>query len=510
MSRKISVILSYIMMVFEVLSTLLLTPFILKSLGQAEYGVYKLSSSITSYLLLLDLGVGSAVVRYVSKYRINNQLEENRKFFGVSLIFYILIAVITLFVGLVLYCVFPIAFSVGLTHEETILGQKLLVFTILNAAVTLGTATFPNIIIAYEKFAFQKGWSIFQIILKIIFTYVALRLGMKSLSIVVIHLILTILTRSVFGIYVFLKIKLKPKFKGLNFGFIKGIIVFSAFILLQMVATHLNTMIGPVLLGAIVPSATLTIAIYGVGTQIIQYFQSISSAFNSILMPGIVKLVEHDVTSNKIQSEMIRIGRIIFSVLAIIFVCFILYGKQFISVWVGDENLPAFYVTVILMFAYLIINVSDMGGQILWAKNQHKEQSVIKLIIVILNIFLTVILIKWNPLLGVTIGTFVSLMLGDVVLMNVLFKKKIGISLSKYYWGLLKGILPSLIIAGGLGYLFSLLKLSGWLGFICNVAFTVMVYGICMLLFGFNKYEKNLVSSLFSKKLFKGNKGVER
>ena len=54
MNRKIGVILSYIAMVFEVLSTLLLTPFIIRDLGEAEYGVYKLSASIVAYLLLLD------------------------------------------------------------------------------------------------------------------------------------------------------------------------------------------------------------------------------------------------------------------------------------------------------------------------------------------------------------------------------------------------------------------------------------------------------------------------
>ena len=63
MGRKQGVILSYILMIFEVLSTLLITPFLIRTLGQAEYGVYKLSASITAYLLLLDLGVGNAIIR---------------------------------------------------------------------------------------------------------------------------------------------------------------------------------------------------------------------------------------------------------------------------------------------------------------------------------------------------------------------------------------------------------------------------------------------------------------
>ena len=67
MTRKIGVILSYVLMLIEVLSTLILTPFIIRTLGQAEYGVYKLVIAINAYLLLLDLGVGNAIIRYIAK-----------------------------------------------------------------------------------------------------------------------------------------------------------------------------------------------------------------------------------------------------------------------------------------------------------------------------------------------------------------------------------------------------------------------------------------------------------
>lgn len=82
MNRKIGVILSYVMMVFEVLSTLLLTPFIVRTLGQAEYGVYKLSAAIVAYLLLLDLGVGNAVTKYAAQYRVEGDVQQSRRFLG--------------------------------------------------------------------------------------------------------------------------------------------------------------------------------------------------------------------------------------------------------------------------------------------------------------------------------------------------------------------------------------------------------------------------------------------
>lgn len=84
MNRKIGVILSYVLMVFEVLSTLLLTPFIIRTLGQAEYGVYKLAFAINAYLLLLDLGIGNAIVRYIAKYKSEGNVKKERQFFSSS------------------------------------------------------------------------------------------------------------------------------------------------------------------------------------------------------------------------------------------------------------------------------------------------------------------------------------------------------------------------------------------------------------------------------------------
>ena len=157
MNRKTGVVLSYILMIFETLSALLLTPFIIQTLGQAEYGVYKLATAVNSYLLLLDLGIGNAIVKYVSKFRVDNDVQKNKKFLGVVTVFYLLIAVLTLVIGGILIMIFPNIFGRGLTEEEIKLGQKLLCIITLNSAVILGTTAYGNVITAYENFWISKG-----------------------------------------------------------------------------------------------------------------------------------------------------------------------------------------------------------------------------------------------------------------------------------------------------------------------------------------------------------------
>lgn len=504
MNRKIGVILSYILMLFEIFSTLFLTPFIITTLGQAEYGVYKLVVAINAYLLLLDLGVGNAITRYIAKYRVENDREQERKFLGVTTIFYITIAGIALILGIVLVKIFPMVFAKGLTVKEVSLGQTLLCITMINSAITLGTVPFTNVLIAYEKFVISKGVLIVQIIIRVIFTFVVLNIGLGAVGIVIVNLVMTIICRLFFALYTVFNLRLVPLFRGIQGEFIKEIVSYSSLILLQMIGTQLNSSVDQILLGSFVESSSVILGIYGVGTQIVQYFQSMGSAFTGVLIPGIVKLVETNANPKRLTDEMIRIGRIILLVLAIVWSLFLVLGREFIVLWSGKENGDAYIVAIILISAYLITLTESVGSQILWAMNQHKEQAILKIVVVLLNIVLTIFLIKWNPLLGATIGTFISIIVGDVVVMNLIFYKKIKINLLYYYKNLVKGILPSAGISILIGAFIQHFTSNGWAMFILKVIIMILCYAISLLIFGMNSYEKNLCLSML--KILKRNK----
>ena len=213
-------------------------------------------------------------------------------------------------------------------------------------------------------------------------------------------------------------------------------------------------------------------------------------------------MVENHATPKQLCDEMIKIGRLILMVLGLIWSAFLVIGRDFITLWVGSERLDAYWVALILMTAHMFILTEAIGTQILWSMNEHKEQSILKISIVVANIFLTILLIQWDPLIGATIGTFISLMLGDVFVMNLIFVKKIKINLLTYYGGLFKGVVPCMAIAAAAGFAFSLLNLSGWLGFLANALVIIVSYAVCMILFGMNSYEKNLIFGIF-RKLFR-------
>lgn len=504
MNRKIGVIYSYVLMVVEIFSAMLFTPFLIKMLGKSDYGVYQLVISVTSYLMLLDLGIGNAVIRYMAKFRANNDMKKQEEFLGIATVYYVAIALISVIAGIVFVIIFPTAFAKGLTPEEIATGRKLLIVTMFTTATTLGTSSFATTLIAYERFSFSKGLSIIATILKIVLSVGALLLGMSSLGVILVHFITNLVTRMAYVFFVLFKLKLKPKFSNPDFSFIKETVSYSSFVLLQMIATQINAMTDSVLLGILAKGSSAIIAVYGVGAQIIQYFKTIGGHVNGVLMAGVVRLVEKGAGAKELQNEMVRIGRLLFMMLGLAFTAFAVNGRHFIMLWAGESYEQGYYVALAIMVPTMFTLVQSIGNQILWAMNKHRMQAVIQIISALINIVLTAFLISWKPLIGAVVGSVIALTVGDVFCMNAMFKREIKISLTGYYIGLFKGILPSLVISAVAGCLFNQIGLSayGWLGFIINCAVMVAVYGICMITFGMNKSEKRIIEKIY-KKIFK-------
>ena len=66
---KFGVVLSYISRIVAVIVGLLYTPIMIRLLGQSEFGLYNIAASVIAYLGVLNLGFGSAYMRFYSRYK---------------------------------------------------------------------------------------------------------------------------------------------------------------------------------------------------------------------------------------------------------------------------------------------------------------------------------------------------------------------------------------------------------------------------------------------------------
>ena len=185
---KIGAVLSYISIFLTNIIALLYTPYLLRMLGQSEYGLYSLVASVIAYLTVLDLGFGNAIVRYTAKYRVENRQEEQYEMFGMFLILYIGIGVFALLIGLGLYFNVDTLFSSSMDYDEIRKIQIMMLLMTLNLAITFPFSLFGSIITAYEDFIFQKLINIARIILNPLVMVVMLNMGYKAIGLSLIHI----------------------------------------------------------------------------------------------------------------------------------------------------------------------------------------------------------------------------------------------------------------------------------------------------------------------------------
>ena len=56
---------------------------------------------------------------------------------------------------------------------------------------------------------------------------------------------------------------------------------------------------------------------------------------------------------------------------------FILYGREFIAIWVGEEFNKSYYIALIIMIPFTIDLIQNIGLAILQAKNMYSFRAIV-------------------------------------------------------------------------------------------------------------------------------------
>ena len=183
---KTASLVSYMTIITNILVGLILTPFILKSLGKSEYGLYMLVGSIIGYLALFDFGFNKTTIRFVSKYRHEGNKEKEEVFIATNLRVYFVIAVVIVLFGLAGFTTIDYFFLEKFTDQELYAFKVMYLFMLLNVVWVIVSGSLLGIIIAYEQFIFPKALNYVRILLRAVTIVVVLKSGGKAIGIVLV------------------------------------------------------------------------------------------------------------------------------------------------------------------------------------------------------------------------------------------------------------------------------------------------------------------------------------
>lgn len=499
---KSGIVLSYVYMAISMVAGLLYTPKMLELLGQSQYGLYTLATSVIGYLSFLNLGLESALIKYTAKYIALGDKESERKLGGSFLKIYLMLA------GIALVCGVVIAFNLEpgmvfgflttkMTADEVSTLKVLIVLMTINLALSFPMGVFGAVITAHEKFTFRKVVSIIREIAMPISVLAVLFMGYKAIALVVIHVVFNVVV--LFSDYVYARKALgyKPIFGKLDKAVVKEIIDYSVFIFIGMVVDRISDATNSMVIGAV--SGTAAVAVYGIAVQINHYYLNFSSSISSFFFPRIVGMSVKEASDEKLSELFIKVGRVQLFVISLICTGFIAFGYDFVRLWAGQDYIMAYYIIVILMAPTLISRSQSLGTQILLAKNKHKFRAIFYLGITILDIALSIPLVMLWEGVGAAIGTALATIIGPVITMNIYYSKVMHLDIKAYF----KSTIPVLFkvaVVTALGMLMNhYWTVTGWLTLGAQIIIYLIVFLLMVYFWGFNEYEKSLVNGILRK-----------
>lgn len=446
---KIGAALNYVIIGLNTLVGLLYTPYMLRMLGQNDYGLYSLVASVIAYLTILDFGFGNAIIRYTAKFRAERKQREQWEMFGMFLIVYSVIGLIAFAGGLALYYNVDTLFDRTMTAADTSQARIMMLLLTLNLLVTFPLSIFGSIITAYENFIFQRGVNIIRIILSTAVMIAMLAIGFKAIALVVVQTVFNILVLVINYLYCRRKLRIKVWFGRFNWPFLREISLYSFWIFLNAIMDRIYWGTGQFVLGT--TAGTAAVAVFSVAILLQQMYMTFSTSICSVLLPKVTAMVTNEKSDKELSDLFIRMGRFQCIVMAFVLSGFMVFGNGFINVWAGAEYHQSYLITCIFFITLFVPLIQNTGITILQARNQMKFRSLLYLAISTISLAMQIIFSRHWGAIGCAVAIGGALIAGQWIIMNIYYAKSQRLNIARFWHDIGKMmVIPVIFTTSGL------------------------------------------------------------
>ena len=494
---KAGAVLNYVVIFLNIAVNLLYTPYMLRKLGQSEFGLYSLVASIIAYLTVLDFGFGNAIVRYTAKYRATGRIREQYEMFGMFFILYLIIGAVVFLLGLILYFNVETLFGESMTELELGKARIMMMILIINLAFTFPMSIFGSIITAYEKFVFPRVINICRIALNTAVMICLLSMGYKAIAMVIVQTVFNITTLLLNLIFCKRILRIEMHFAHFDWSFVKEIMVYSLWIFLNVLMDKIYWSTGQFVLGAI--SGTIAVSIYAVAIHLHSFYMHFSSAVSNVFLPKVTSMIALNKTDNDVSELFIKVGRLQFIIIAFILSGFIIFGREFIILWAGPEYEEAFIISLLFFVSLFIPTIQTLGIIILQARNEMKFRSLLYLIIAGVSLIFQICLAKQYGAIGCAIAVSLALFIGQGIIMNNYYARVQRIDIRGFWRSIRKMAIVPIIMTVISLFVESRITATSWTSILLHICVFSLLYIPLFYRFSMNQYERNLMMSFVKK-----------
>ena len=485
---KWGAILSYVLIVANSLYGLVIMPFVLGTIGESEYGVYKTIGALTATISVMELGLGSTIQRFLAKYRAEKQEQKSENFSAMCIIQAAVLCFGVLLVGFGLFFTLEPTYGKTFTSAEMMRAKQVFILLIAHVILHLFENVFFGIVAGYNRFIFTNTAKVCALAGKILLLLIVLPLARNAVTIVIISLAIEVITLTAEYLFVTRKIGHKIKFYYWDNAIFKESFVYTIMLFVQSLIIQFNGNVDNIVIGAMIGTAAVTV--YSFALQIFNMYEQCATAISGVVLPSITDQIHQGATPKDLEKTVIKFGRAQWAVLGAALGGFICLGKEFFGLWLGQGFEDCYGLALILMIPVTIPLIVNVCLAILKAKNMMMFRTVSLAYSVVLNIVLSVIGTRYFGYWAAAAGTAISTIVGSVLSMNIYYHIKLKMNMFRIYIKILHRITPCIILAILVTAMFNNFIYGFWWSFILKACVFVGIYGVGLLLFGLTSAER--------------------
>ncbi|MBF0483982.1 MAG: polysaccharide biosynthesis C-terminal domain-containing protein [Candidatus Omnitrophica bacterium] len=473
-------------LLFNIISSLFLMPFLIHALGDKVYGLWVLIVSIGSFYWLFDLGVGSALERYVSKALAKNDHLEANQIINTTLFCFLIFGVLFF-----LFCV-GITFFLHLFIKDTLLiglAKQIVLLLGLNLAVGLPMRAFSGILSAHMRFDIGSTIELLKDIIRVasIVIFFKFYAGIWTLALITCGI-------DVFG-YILLWFVIKriaPYFelaiKHVTRAQFPYLFNYSMTTFVIKIADRLRYNIDNFVISAFVDLNAVTM--YSVGFRLNGYLGFFVTGALGMFIP-LFSRYEGAGDYENLRSKFLFLTKISAYFSMFLGGMLIILGGPFIQRWMGSAYMPGYYVLVILAIPSIFASAQNPSIQLLYGVSKHKFYAITNIIEGVMNLVLSLILVKKMGMIGVAWGTAIPMAFMAVLVQPVYVCKIIKYPLMKYYSLFFVSLFKGCACLGIVYFCINRLIAADYLQLIVTGAIFTITYSAVIFFWGFSSEERN-------------------
>ncbi|TKB07407.1 oligosaccharide flippase family protein [Desulforhopalus sp. IMCC35007] len=472
--------------VFTVIAALVVSPILVHQLGNEKYGIWTLIVSVTGYFSVLDFGVSTAIIRFISKYDAEGRHLDARKIYSNAFIFFFYVSVAVAIFSLIFAYFFVDVFNVVSSSRSEVYIVFLVVG--IGLAINILLSPFIGTLRALQEFYRLNVISIVVLLLKNSLIAVVLLNGFGLLALAIVILCSDLL-RNLLQYLLINKQYNYLFFERSDFDkdTVKKIFDYSIYSFVISIALKVLFFTDSIVIGSLLSVASVTF--YVIPVTLMQYLERFVYSAISVFTP-IISV--NDALGYYGKNQQLYVLGSKYSVLACAPILFVLYtnGDSFISLWMGTEyGEKGGGVIKILSVGYFFAMSQVIASSILKGVSKHKAFAYILAIEAIVNLGLSVLLIKYYGINGVAFGTTVPLVVTNLVIVPLYTCYVLKIDFFKYICEVYLALSTFVMLLGYAFYIYPI-RPETYFSFLSYCICVSLLFILFGLLFSFDKQQR--------------------